>query len=97
MEQKIYKYPVSIDDVIRIQMPLQAEFLTLQVQNDIPCLWVLVDPENELEERIFEMYGTGYSIECNSSIERKYLGTFQLREGILVYHLFERIPEVNSF
>ena len=72
-------------------MPKGAEILTVQTQNDTPCIWALVDPDSETETRHFEVYGTGHDIHCDMGIERKYINTFQIQYGLLVFHLFERI------
>lgn len=91
MQKTISKYKFEINDNVYIEMPLDYEILSVQVQNGIPCIWALVDAGNARERRRFEIFGTGHPIECNSRIERKFIGTFQLNDGILVFHLFERI------
>lgn len=70
-------------------MPIGAEILHLNMQNGDPHLWVLVNPDAKLEERHFEIYGTGHPIHGDMGIERKYIGTYF--EGEFVFHLFERI------
>jgi hypothetical protein len=74
-----------------LEMPKDAEILTVQTQNEKPCIWALVNPENDKELRYFEVYGTGHGIHYDMGIERKYINTFQLDDGSLVFHLFERI------
>ena len=88
MEKQIWKYTISPKE--SLAMPKGAEVLTVQTQNGDICLWALVDPQNKLEERYFEVYGTGHDIYCDMGIERKYIGTVQLNNG-LVFHVFERI------
>lgn len=88
MQKKIYKYPLEVADINRIKMPVDAEILTIQVQGDVPCLWALVDPTQPEKEYIIEMYGTGHPIECSGFNERKYISSFQLYGGGLVYHAF---------
>jgi hypothetical protein len=90
MRRTIWKFPLKIDDRQIIKMPIYAEILTVQkVQNGTPCIWVLVDPEGETEERNFEIFGTGNPIYVDMGVDRKYIGTFQ--DSIFVWHLFERI------
>ena len=72
-------------------MPRGAKILTIQVQNEIPCIWALVNPENEKENRYFEIFRTGQYIPVDIGIERKYINTFQLNGGRLEFHLFELI------
>ena len=90
MKKQIWKF--AINPKTTLEMPKGAEILTMQLQNEIPCIWALVNPENEKELRNFEIYGTGNNIHCDIGIERKYIGTFQLQSRVaLVYHLFERV------
>lgn len=57
----IWKYPLYVQDVQTVEMPDEADILTVQVQGDVPCLWAMVNPD----------------------------GTFQLKNGSLVLHVFE--------
>lgn len=93
MKKTIWKFAMNVDDNCHITMPKDAEILSIQTQNGIPCLWALVNPEAEKEVRNFEMFGTGHNIACN--IERKFIGTFQIDRLGLVFHLFERITEIK--
>lgn len=68
-------------------MPVGAMVLSVQVQRMMPYIWALVDPDlPPLEERLFYVVGTGHPLSDNPG---KYIGTFQLLEGGLVFHLFE--------
>lgn len=86
----IYKYrlddfqglPFSLD----IEMPIGAKILCVQIQNNVPCIWVLADSTLQLEKRTFACFGTGQDIGNISNLE--YIGTCQ--RGWLVLHLFER-------
>jgi hypothetical protein len=76
-------------------MPRFAKILCVQMQNDTPCIWAMVDPKQETEMRHFEIFGTGHSIpivpETMPEIPaRVYVGTYQEAGGALVWHLFER-------
>jgi hypothetical protein len=88
-EQRIYKYELSKSDCQNISMPIGAEILTCQAQNQIPCIWALVDPKAETEIRTFEIYGTGHPVLSDMGTSRKYISTFQLQGGLLVFHVFE--------
>ncbi len=81
----IWKYPVTMGRWTQ-SMPVDAEILLVQVQHEEVQMWVLVDPDAIREGREFEVYGTGHSIPENSG---KFIGTFQLEGGALVFHLFE--------
>ena len=90
MKKQIWKFTINPNKII-VEMPKDAEILTIQTQNETPCIWALVNPENEKELRHFEVYGTGHDIHYDMGIERKYINTFQLYGGSLVFHLFERV------
>ena len=91
MKKQIWKFEIKIGSYSVIKMPKSAEILTVQPQNDKVCIWALVNPDNETESRHFETHGTGHEIHYDMGIERKYINTFQLNDGMLVFHLFERI------
>ena len=82
MMKQIWKY--TVDNIIEI--PKGAEVLTVQIQNAFnPCIWVKVNPENELEKRQFAVIGTGQSFDDTNY---KYIGTYQ--DAPFVWHLFEK-------
>lgn len=84
--QTIYKFPLKVDDLVTVSMPKGATILSLQVQNDIPCIWALVDEGTEWENRVFRIFGTGHFFAASPGT---FLGTVQLMEGALVFHVFE--------
>ncbi len=71
-------------------LPKGAQFLSVQVQMREPVAWFLVEEnagrERVGEERKFMVVGTGFKFDETNV---KHLGTFQLEEGRLVFHLFE--------
>lgn len=97
MKKQIWKFPMASPEQGRIEMPKGAEILTIQTQNETPCIWALVNPENEKEVRYFEVFGTGHEVCCDMGVERKYINTFQLKCGALVFHLFERLNRICPF
>lgn len=84
----VYKYELEITDEQSVKLPFGAEILTVQLQSNKCCLWALVDPRNELEERVICIYGTGHPIPDN--IKLKYITTFQIPHLGLVFHAFEK-------
>lgn len=84
----VYKYELEITDEQTIRLPFNAELLTVQMQGDKCCLWALVDPRHELNERTICIYGTGYPIP--NGIRLKYISTFQIPHLGLVFHAFEK-------
>jgi hypothetical protein len=83
----VWKYELSSDDYLSIDLPICSKPLSVQEQYGVPQLWILVDPnENVFETRKFRFCGTGHPIK-ESNIE--FIGTFQLYQGSFVGHLFE--------
>ena len=89
MSKTIWKFTLNTTDVQQVEMPAYSEILCIQTQNETPCIWALIDPENEPVKRTFEIFGTGHNIPSNS--KRNYIGTYQLMGGSLAFHCFERI------
>lgn len=84
--ESIFKYQLETIDEQVIEMPLGAEVLTVQVQNEIPCIWAKVNPSNTSTSYRFRIFGTGQPIE--EDFTGKYIGTYQLLNGLYVFHLF---------
>lgn len=97
MKKQIWKFNTvpngRFEGEVSIRMPKGAEILTTQTdkKDNTPCIWALVDPYAEIEERLFEMYGTGHDIHYDMGVERKYIGTYQYQKGEFIGHIFERI------
>ncbi len=91
MNRTIYKYKLETTDRQTITMRKDAEILCVQEQHGQPCIWALVndDIEDDYEERKFDVFGTGHPID---EAPRKYIGTYQLKGGVFVFHVFEREP-----
>lgn len=71
-------------------MPENAKVLTVQTQNGYPRLWALVEEKNPIEQRIFLTVGTGHELpELPEGKDGRYIATFQLENGELVFHVFE--------
>lgn len=85
--QRVYKYPLGpLGDWITVQMPDKAEVLCVQVQNGAPYLWARVTVGDPPVTRHFRVAGTGHDL--GEGVGR-YVGTFQLYGGELVFHVFE--------
>lgn len=87
MSKTIWKFEVDSPNV-HLEMPVGAEILCVQMQRDKPCLWAEVEPFNPIEKRSFMIVGTGHEIEFTNG---KYIGTFQMHGGGLVFHLYELV------
>lgn len=85
----IFKYPVPIEDHFTLELPKDAKILTVQTQRSAPHLWAMVDSETEKEVRYFRLSGTGHPMGEDYLRIINYIGTFQIENGVLVFHLFE--------
>lgn len=90
MKKLVWKYQLEKEQNV-IMMPENAEILSAHSQNDIPCIWALVNPDDRLMERQFEVIATGRTIPYDMGTERRFIGTVLTHGGMLVFHIFERI------
>lgn len=83
----IWKFPVEVaGDFFCVPMPAEASVLSVQLQNDKPVMWALVDTEAPVVTRTFAVYGTGHPVHPGF---KRFIGTYQALGGRLVFHLFE--------
>lgn len=81
----IYKYPLLITEKQEMEIPKGAKYLTLKLQNGIPCLWAKVSEKDIKVKTTFLMIGTGQEIPNGA----EYIGTIHLTESNLVFHVFQ--------
>lgn len=84
----ILKYPLAITDRQTITTKACAKFLSVQVQNDTPCLWLLVETDMPDEQIRLRIHGTGHEVYESENLDC-FLGTIQLNDGQLVLHVFK--------
>ena len=70
-----------------IALPEGAQVLTVQLEDNLPYLWALVDDFNPFVQRNFQTVGTGWDLEAQAYNNRVYLATFQ--QNGFVWHVFE--------
>ena len=85
----IWKFQFENKGMFGLDMPKGAEILTVQVQEGVPCIWAMVDPGQEKENRIIVIHGTGHPVQ--QAGQKKYIGTYQECEGSLIWHVFELV------
>lgn len=90
--KRIYKYPIQIQDDLVITAPAVFDPLTVQTQDTAggePQIWALVDPDTPTRKHLFKLFGTGHDASAlEGKTFYKYVGSFQLRNGVFVFHLF---------
>lgn len=84
---EIHKFTLPVTDEFEISMPAGARLLSLQVQHEVPCVWAMVDTDAAAAKRRFSLRGTGHACEFGHLVP--FVGTFQLRGGTFVAHLFD--------
>lgn len=84
----IYKYPLKLVDTQIFELPMGADILTVQNQNDVICLWALVNTKRPKIKRKIQIIGTGnkIDIDLHSYI---FLNTTQING--FVWHIFIEI------
>jgi hypothetical protein len=86
----IYKYNIPIQDEFVLSMPVNAEILCVQCQFGKPHIWVRLEDNAMSHNRQFFLVGTGHQISDKwNDPNSKYIGTFQMHDGELVFHLFQ--------
>lgn len=88
----IWKWTLKIETTI--DMPAGAKLLAVQEQHGEPQLWALVDPGADKHPRTFHVHGTGRDLPDEPG---QYVGTFQMRGGSMVFHVFEANNRTNCF
>lgn len=81
----IHKYTLGVTDTQVILMPINAEIVSIQNQNDTITLWAIVDTNTNIEQVTFSIYGTGHPI---TGMDERYIGTVQMDNG-LVWHVLK--------
>lgn len=71
-------------------MPFNSTILDVQIQNDYPMLWVMVDSSTEERKRVIFTCSTGEDVPFDvlKLNINKYIGTYQNSKGF-VGHVFD--------
>jgi hypothetical protein len=100
MTRKVFRYRVELTDEQVIAMPEGAEILSVARRegsrvvlgvgsHEAVEMWALVDPTAPTEQRRFRVAGTGHPLPSAETL--MFLGTVQVAQGQLVFHVFEVI------
>jgi len=87
--KRIFKYGIPPTDHFELVLPLNAEILTFQSQKGSFYIWAIVEEGSNDEKRYFRLAGTGHDLTGDFPKIKKYIGTAQIADGGLVFHLFE--------
>lgn len=86
MTTTIWKFPILVNDEQDIEMPRGADILWVDVQQGQPCIWARVNPAAPRENKRIRIFGTGHPMPDELG---DYVGTFMMKGGALVFHLYE--------
>ena len=88
MKRVIWKWKIPVDSMgeFTLEIPEGALFLECQVQNGPPVVWAIVKPSAVKRTFNCRVIGTGHSFELG--YDWTYIGTFQLKGGAFIGHLF---------
>jgi hypothetical protein len=84
----VYKYPLVVTDEQQIMMVNGAQPLSVRKQNDMLCLWALVDPTQPAAAYRVRMAGTGHPIDDEWADWDTFIDTLVFNDGLLVFHFF---------
>ena len=91
MSLAIWKFPLIVEDVQEVLIPLPATILSVSEQCDMPVLYAVVqtpvpeDREKWRKVRIF-IRGTGHDL--GEAADQAFLGTVKTIGGRLMWHVF---------
>lgn len=85
----IWKFPLKVADRQTVKMPLPAMVRSVQAQGDQVCLWAEVAPDLAKCDIEIIIVGTGHEIPDIESGHLRYISTFQMHSGALVFHAYE--------
>lgn len=86
MTATIWKYKLTVVNEQMIEMPVDAQILSVQTQSGVPCLWVLCQPDAPTVPVKVVTIGTGHRAEHAEGM--RFVGTYQLLGGDFVGHVF---------
>lgn len=83
----IYKYELDIASSQPITLPIDRNFLSVQCQDENHLVfWWDINPDSEKEKIEIVIRGTGEPFQ--HSLNETYLGTVQMPETGMVWHVF---------
>lgn len=83
MLKTIWKFPLAVADVQHVSLPSGAKVVHMDVQNGMPCMWVLLDPNMPTKQWEVLCFGTGHEVLASAD---RHIGTVLV--GQFVWHYF---------
>ena len=95
MKPTIWKYQL-FPGTNYVNVPRSGRILDIQTQQETITMWILIFDNNDLVDRKFQVYGTGWEISDDMS-SLDYIGTALQFAGSLVWHVFEETDEEEGY
>jgi len=89
--RSVYKYQLQVKTKQSVYLPKGAQILSVQPQRDQVCIWALVDTNADPFPLDIHIYGTGHEMPEGANF--RHLDTFQLENGALIFHVFQRLHD----
>lgn len=95
---RVFKYPLEVEQRQLVQMPIDAKILSVGSQNESPVVWALLEVNNDgtpmhpTGARIIRGVTTGEEFIAAGC---EFIGTVTLRDWF-VFHVFEQTPGVQG-
>jgi len=84
MLKTIWKFKLSVTAGIQtVSLPADAKVVHMDVQDNTPCIWVLLDPNMPTKQRDVLCFGTGHEVLASAD---RHIGTVLI--GPFVWHYF---------
>jgi len=84
--KSIWKFEIPVEGEFDVMMPEGAEILSFCTQKNKLYIWAIIELGTKFAARRFRLVGTGFKF---SERPGRYVGTAQIFDGDLVWHLFE--------
>jgi len=81
----IFKQKLDVTDLQVVELPVNSKFLTIQMQDGVPCLWYEHNSNSVTDKFNIYTFGTGHEI-THTDNKISYLATYQ--SGIFVGHVY---------
>lgn len=81
----IHKFVIPFVDSgeFELEYDITGCIVKIAMQNDVPCMWVEVQPGNPTRKYKFKIHGTGHEVGSNEL----YMDTFFM--GMYVWHVYK--------
>ncbi len=83
----IWKFPIERAGKQVIEIPSDAQILSVHLQSGCLCLWAVVSTDSPPETRTISIFGTGHPFDREAG---EFIGT--VIDGQFVWHVFAETP-----